>query len=136
MTTYAGWQDFSHRRTPVRAIRHDGHEQRRLLIADGVNRSNPGLARITPAGELLIRTQLRSAAVPDGYWVGIGYHGHPWVISDEVFTGCYDPLGHGADLGMTDEQLQDLRARASGTLDPTLLREYANTAIAAALARR
>lgn len=85
------FQAWRHRRTEVKAMAYDGTEAARLHIADVVNRHSPGHALIRPTGTLLIRTQLRWAEVPAGYWVGIGYNGRLWVISDEVFVGCYDP---------------------------------------------
>lgn len=85
------FQAWRHRRTEVKAMAYDGTEAARLHIAEIVNRHSPGHAIIRPTGTLLIRTQLRWAEVPEGYWVGIGYNGRLWVISDEVFVGCYDP---------------------------------------------
>lgn len=120
------WQDWQHRRTPVKAIQYDGTEACRHVIADGVNRwAGPGLARIQPTGTLLVRTQLRWAQVPPGYWVGIGYHDHPWVITHEVFTGCYDPAGDADYNAVLDrDTAAALVVAAEDCNDPVLLREW------------
>jgi hypothetical protein len=121
------WSRYRHRRTEVQAARYDGTEVSRLAIAERVNRHNPDHAQLTPYGDLLIRTQLRWASVPDGFWVGIGYNGRLWVISDEVMVGCYDPTGqdHTADFTLAPGVAAGLAAEARSTTDTERLREIA-----------
>lgn len=89
----AEWQQWQHRRTVVWAIQYDGTEAGRYVIADRVNREQPDHAIIREDGMLLVLKQQGWALVAPGSWVGIGYHGHLWVITHEVFVGCYDPAG-------------------------------------------
>lgn len=90
-TRPAAWQQWQHRRNTVWACQYDGTEAGRYVIADRVNRHDPGHAIIRADGTLLVLKQGGWVAVYPTWWVGIGYHGHLWVITHEVFVGCYDP---------------------------------------------
>lgn len=89
-----------HRRTFVDDVRHDGTEALGRAIARWVV-ANGGDAAWTLDG-LLVKTQVKWARVPEGYWVGKGYIGQFWVISNEVHAGCYDPADTPSYLAVVD----------------------------------
>lgn len=82
-------QRWQHRRTVVTAMRYDGTDRGRTDLVRWVNAAG-GQAQ-DQWGDLLVKTQVKWAWVPTGFWVGLGYVGQFWVISHEVFVGCYDP---------------------------------------------
>lgn len=95
----AEWAEYEHRHTRVRAVRYDGHETSRRAIANEINRHQPEHAISTPGGDLLIYKPPYWIAVPPGHWVGIGWNGNLWEISDDVHQGCYKGPLAGPDFG-------------------------------------
>lgn len=93
-------QRWQHRRNTVEAMRYDGTDESRDAIWRWVVAS--GNQAETPWGELLVKTQLKWANVPVGFWVGLGVAGQMWVISHEVFTGSYDPAEGANHLAVVD----------------------------------
>lgn len=93
-------QRWQHRRTQVEAMRYDGTTECRVAIWRWVIASG-GEAQLS-WDELLVKTQVKWVAVPVGFWVGLGYIRQNWVISHEVFTGCYDPAEGANHLAVVD----------------------------------
>jgi hypothetical protein len=84
-------QRHVHRRNVVEDVRYDGTEEGATALVAWV-RSHGGEAEDTLDGPL-VKTQVKWAAVPPGFWVGLGCVRQFWVISGEVHALSYEPAG-------------------------------------------
>lgn len=93
-------QRYVHRRTFVEAVRYDGSPEGARALASWVE-GHGGEARVDWDGPL-VKTQVKWVRVPTGFWVGRGYIGQFWVISNEVHAGCYEPVEGSNYLAVVD----------------------------------
>lgn len=116
-TTYE-WRKFSHRRTIVDAVQHDGTEHCRRAIAKAV-RDGGGETLERPNGELFILGARGYLPLQPGEWcvrsIDVPGRGREFFpMGDDILTEAYDPTNGPVHAAVLD---RDAVERMSRTLN-------------------
>lgn len=118
---------YVHRRTFVESVRYSEAKEGPTIAAWVVHTG--GEATVDLDG-LLVKTQVKWVRVPIGFWIGRGYIGQYWVISNEVHAGCYEPVVDGNYLAVLDRDTAAAMVVAADDLADAAERDATVTGVA------